>query len=489
MAYLKKEFQNQMRKNMIDNDYRVWKNDNYITSFENYNTMLHVPFDHMDIQSIKWLPIKFIDEDRDRNCYRFLMGMNDLKYNQNYIYFCEVAVPTDGQVIEVPVLNTANKLSEIDLTATDFFENDKSLADLRREANIQKPKINLNNPKQNTELQMNFVNSTIPTNQKTSTLGSQNNFNQKMPQKDENRNFLNFDFTVLSKFPVVDKIQKMEFMPQKHNIVAVDLEYSKDITIYDYSINQGVQESDNEKSCEYGKETQSSSEYTMVLPGHELYNNHINWNSLKEGAIISGGQNDGLIILWDVAAARNIDYLLQPTWKVDYGKNISDIKFNNHERNIFGVTTCCGILSLWDDRDANRSPYESVRATQEHGITSLDFNNVNDKKLAISLSNGEICIFDRRNLNKRMFTLRNHNAWVNKVEWSKVSENILASSSENRQIVLNDLSKIYNIETTADFVDTSGSVIFNHRAHRNNVVDFNWNTIDNYFLLSASRDD
>ena len=101
---------------------------------------------------------------------------------------------------------------------------------------------------------------------------------------------------------------KMKFMPQKHTMVAADLKYSKDITIYDYDLSQGLQDSQNESNCDYGKYNQNHIDYTTVLQGHELYNNHICWNSQTEGVIISGGQNDGLVILWDVSKARNIDY-------------------------------------------------------------------------------------------------------------------------------------------------------------------------------------
>jgi WD40 repeat protein len=176
----------------------------------------------------------------------------------------------------------------------------------------------------------------------------------------------------------------------------------------------------------------------MCLSGHSDFNNHMDWSPFQEGTLISGGQNDGQILIWDVAASSQLEQNIYPSTKIAYNQKITSIKNSKTDRHLFGATTKSGLLSLWDPRALqSQTPVQSVSVFDYHKkssssqITCLDFSPFNPtaSKIAIGCTNGQTCIFDLRFIGKKLFTLQTSTSAITNIEWSKIHESIIASCS------------------------------------------------------------
>ncbi|PON89977.1 Guanine nucleotide-binding protein, beta subunit [Trema orientale] len=105
---------------------------------------------------------------------------------------------------------------------------------------------------------------------------------------------------------------------------------------------------------------------------------------------------------------------------------------------------------------------------------------------------GTIDIFDLRTELQKLFTLSNHEEDVTQVEWDPSHENILASASCDRKVIIWDLnSRIGSLESKylEDNENEPPELLFSHRGHRYWITEVSWNKNEPWVISSVSADE
>lgn len=110
-------------------------------------------------------------------------------------------------------------------------------------------------------------------------------------------------------------------------------------------------------------------------------------------------------------------------------------------------------------------------------INTISFSS--DNIFVTGSSDKTLKLWDLRNINQSLHTLKGHTDEIYTANWAYNSLNILASSGADRRVIIWDLSRIGNEQTIEDAEDGPPELLFIHGGHTNKVSDFTWN-IDVY---------
>ncbi|GLT30750.1 hypothetical protein SLA2020_055390 [Shorea laevis] len=223
----------------------------------------------------------------------------------------------------------------------------------------------------------------------------------------------------------------------------------------------------------------------LWLRGHDKKGYGLSWSPFKEGYLL-GGSQDLKICLWDVSAAPqdkvpNAMHVYEAHQSV-----VEDVSWHLNNENIFG--------SAGDDcqlmiRDGNflRDPQRSAEMLV---INYLSFNPHNGWVLATASSDSTVGLFDMRKLTAPLHVLSSHNGEVFQVEWDPNHETVLASSGDDRRLMVWDLNRIgeEQLEIELDAEDGPPELPFSHGGHNAKISDFSWNKNEPWVVSSVAED-
>lgn len=239
----------------------------------------------------------------------------------------------------------------------------------------------------------------------------------------------------------------------------------------------------------------------IKLPGHTKEGFGLDWNTLKEGLLVSGS-DDHRICLWDinkypesqgeddVNMENNTDNIIstnnnrsEPLYKTydSHQRSVNNVCFNKIQPNVFGSVGDDKKLMIWDYRYSD--PVFTVEAHVQE-VNTLDFNPFNEY-LILTGSNDKTCaLWDMRNLKQKLYNFKHHKNDVLKVSWCPHVMSVFASSSSDRRINIWDLSNITNSKKK----DENNELLFTHGGHTSKVNDFDWNPNKEFEIASVSED-
>ena len=265
----------------------------------------------------------------------------------------------------------------------------------------------------------------------------------------------------------VNKARAMPFA-NKYNIIATQ-NSNGEILIFDYFKHPNQPKEENEES-----------KPSLRLKGHSTVEGYgLNWNTLKEGELVSGN-GDGKVCLWQINEQKNMSPIIE--WKEHDSCN--DVCFNKKNGNIL---LSCGEdkkLILYDTRQ--NKPINIINLDSE--INTVDFNNVNENIFLAGCNDNNIGLYDLRNLNLRMHSFIHHNDKVIGVKWNNKLPNIFASFSDDKKVLVWDVTKIGTIMASVDNEDGPSELLFTHGGHTAPVYDIDWNKNEDLMLASVSSD-
>ena len=99
-----------------------------------------------------------------------------------------------------------------------------------------------------------------------------------------------------------------------------------------------------------------------------------------------------------------------------------------------------------------------------------------------------VAVWDIRNVETKLFSLRGHTKDVNNVRFSKMQSNLLASSSYDRRIMIWDLSRFDKPQTEEEKADGPPELLFVHGGHTDKISDLSWNLNERLMMASTAED-
>ena len=226
----------------------------------------------------------------------------------------------------------------------------------------------------------------------------------------------------------------------------------------------------------------------LRLSGHKSDGYGLDWSPCREGHLASGS-DDGLVCLWDISACSSSDSEAQAKSVAKFHTDIvEDVAWHRTQPNILASVGDDRKIAIWDDRSigAPAVVIESPHGKKE--INTISFNPFNPFLFATGGSDSSVALWDSRNTKVPLHVIRSHTAEVYQVEWSHAYETILASSGNDRRVIVWDVSRIGAQQTPEDAKEGPPELMFVHGGHTSRVTEFSWNPNDPWVLASVADD-
>uniref|UniRef100_A0A061QYU5 Histone-binding protein RBBP4 n=1 Tax=Tetraselmis sp. GSL018 TaxID=582737 RepID=A0A061QYU5_9CHLO len=267
------------------------------------------------------------------------------------------------------------------------------------------------------------------------------------------------------------EVNRARYCPQRANIVATKT-VSGDVCLFDMDL-----------TC-----PDETIEPHAHLKGHKEEGYGLCWNPIHEGRLISGS-NDGLVCLWDAAGAKGKDVAALSTYSVHKGI-VGDVSWHASEPHTFasGGEDCC--LVLYDARQPAASAVVSSTKAHSQDINCVAFHPTHPYLIATGSADKTIGLLDSRKPQTQLHSLGHHTGEIYQLGWNPHKESVLASSAEDRRLMLWDLSKVGMDQSSEDAEDGPPELLFMHGGHLQKISDFGWHTgaANEWTLASVDED-
>lgn len=195
--------------------------------------------------------------------------------------------------------------------------------------------------------------------------------------------------------------------------------------------------------------------------------------------VISAGA-DKLVMLWDLESAPVRDGVLAATCVFrGHAAPVEDCSFRPGSSGEGSQLCSVGQdreLLLWDSRQGGQKPTSRTLGIHTDDANCCAWNPFQDWILTGG-SDGVVNVFDCRQLGKGAVNQVQHKGSVINVRWSPHDANVFASSDESQFVTLFRLHPQTGVE-----------MLLQHGAHRSTVVDFQFNPINPWVVVSVSDD-
>ncbi|XP_057549785.1 WD-40 repeat-containing protein MSI4-like [Amaranthus tricolor] len=262
----------------------------------------------------------------------------------------------------------------------------------------------------------------------------------------------------------------------------------------------------------------------LILTGHQDNAEFALAMCSREPLVLSGGK-DKLVVLWNIKdhvstlatggskfspAGSNIKSASKTgdvtNVNVDSPSVAARGIYKGHSDTVEDVQFCptseqqfCSVgddscLILWDSRTGS-DPVAKVEKAHGADLHCVDWNPHDENLILTGSADNAIHLFDRRNLTVGGFgspvhKFQGHDAAVLCVQWSPNNKSIFGSAAEDGLLNIWDHEKVGKMQTgngnkTSEYPE---GLFFRHAGHRDKVVDFHWNSIDPWTIVSVSDD-
>lgn len=305
----------------------------------------------------------------------------------------------------------------------------------------------------------------------THTSGEDTNYlklaSTQVPTKKTNDKSANTRIKVIKKFENNFEINRARYMPQDPNVVAtINGEGEIDL----YKLNDD-----------------SNKAYSHFTP-HEANGYGLSWNPHNKGQLLTGSDDTSIVVsdIYDTSA---------PVLKNKSHTNIvNDTKWHPIDSNLFGSVSDDKYLYIFDIRTPG-DPVNTFYNHESKGINSLSFSPFAKDLVAIGNTNSNISLIDLRKTSTKknsssglLHTMMGHSDSITSLEFSPHTDGIIASGSQDRRLILWDLTKIGEEQQQEDAEDGCPELFMMHAGHTGAVTDLTWCPYKEWTLGSVSDD-
>lgn len=293
--------------------------------------------------------------------------------------------------------------------------------------------------------------------------------NPKFFGPDVSKKRANSKIKVTKKFKTSSEVNRARYMPQNSNVVAtINGEGEVDL----FNLSQG----------------DSFGRYTP----HTENGYGLSWNPFKEGYLLTSS-DDSSIVVADINNLTNDDeYILKSNFHEDI---VNDVKWHAFDSNLFGSVSDDLKVFIYDLR-TRTVPVSSFHSEGSKGVNSLTFSPFSKNLLAIGNANSNVTLLDLRRMSSStsnqgpgpLHTMMGHGDAITSLEFSPHNDGIIASGSQDRRVIIWDLSKIGEEQVQEDAEDGCPEILMMHAGHTGSVSDISWCPFMDWTLASVADD-
>lgn len=222
--------------------------------------------------------------------------------------------------------------------------------------------------------------------------------------------------------------------------------------------------------------------FKKELKFHKLNGFGLSWDPNNEFQLITGSE-DKNIAIWDY----NLSEKPKNIFKI-HENFVNDVRISFKRNNFFGSVGedkyfCYGNFNNDNDKSINK-----IILNKNTSFNSFTFSKFSENLLLFGGEDSNNYIYDLRKLDTCLHTLMGHKKSITNVEWDPFHENIVASSSLDRRVILWDLNKIGEEQLQEESEDGVPELLMMHGGHTGGVNDFTFNPEIEWCLASCSDD-
>ncbi|KAL1210617.1 WD-40 repeat-containing protein MSI5 [Cardamine amara subsp. amara] len=249
----------------------------------------------------------------------------------------------------------------------------------------------------------------------------------------------------------------------------------------------------------------------LLLTGHQDNAEFALAMCPNEPFVLSGGK-DKSVVLWSIQdhiTTAGVDSISPGSSIKQTGEGSSKTGgrsvgprgvYHGHEDTVEDVAFCpssaqefCSVgddscLILWDARTGT-SPTMKVEKAHDADLHCVDWNHHDNNLILTGSADNTVRVFDRRNLTSNgvgspTYTFEGHKAAVLSVQWSPDKSSVFGSSAEDGLLNIWDYERVGKKSECIPKVPAG--LFFQHAGHRDKVVDFHWNVLEPWTIVSVS---
>jgi len=237
----------------------------------------------------------------------------------------------------------------------------------------------------------------------------------------------------------------------------------------------------------YNVDAKMNEVWRKKLEHHTANGFGLAWDPNNQYQLVTGAE-DKSVALWDYqASAAHGGASLQP--KAIYNVHedfVNDVRFSHKRHGVFGSVGEDKLFVLGDCRSKDVTMQLTLNETTS--FNSLAFSPFSEHLVLFGGEDGNNYIYDLRNMDRCLHTLVGHKKAITNVEWDPFHDNIVASSSMDRRVILWDLTKIGEEQLPEEAEDGVPELLMMHGGHTGGVNDFAFSPEVEWCLASCSDD-
>lgn len=280
---------------------------------------------------------------------------------------------------------------------------------------------------------------------------------------------VNSRIKITKKFKNNYEINRASYMPQDPSIVAT-INGGGEVDIY--------------------KLDGESKESLHHLTHHKENGYGLSWNTHKKGYLASGSDDKTIQI-------NEIGTEVKSILNINNNQDIvNDVKWHHFNENLLGAVSDDKFFKIYDLREGNKSVLNFYNKDSK-GINTLSFSPYSANLIGIGNADSNINLLDMRKLSSvdetsstsgLLHTMMGHSDAITTIEFSPHQDGIIASGSQDRRVMLWDLSKIGEEQVQEDAEDGCPELFMMHAGHTGGVTDISWCPYKDWTLASVADD-
>ena len=224
---------------------------------------------------------------------------------------------------------------------------------------------------------------------------------------------------------------RVRCMPQRSNVVAT---WTEDNGVLIWDIDSLIKEGDGGKS-----DDKVIFQIPMQEEGYGLC-----WSPLQEG-LLCVGDCSGVVALWqhDGGSFTTVKQFR------GHADSVEDIQFSPNDPSVFCTCSCDGYITVWDTRvddpvmkfiGRNTSNDPAEKQGENIDINVISWNTNTPSMIAAGADDGQINVFDFRDVSETVFTSTYHQDAITSIEWNPNDKTELAAACAEGRCTIWDVA-------------------------------------------------